>query len=212
MASRLSTCFANADLIKALLAHKEAFSVRASRPLSTISLARHIRLMEDNDRLEASRYSTSCSRFGSEKLPCEDDGDGGAGGEVAIVYQYSITNLKQDSSSFSRQRADEASIYSKCHAARQARDRFPVVVIASTDYAYNCPFSGRAAKQGYRMRLNPGFRIVGHISNLTPSITEPMADNIACKVISKCSCSYKSWILRLGYRRLTRSITGIMMC
>ena len=75
----------SADLTNEFLAHNDALSSRASLPLSTISLARHIRLMDDNDRFDASRYSTSCSKFGSWKLPSDEEGDGGAGGDAAMV-------------------------------------------------------------------------------------------------------------------------------
>lgn len=85
IASRASICPSTACLTKVFFAQRAAFSSRASRPESTISRALHTRDMEDRDRFEERKYSTSCSRLGSEKLPWEDAGEACPVGDEAMM-------------------------------------------------------------------------------------------------------------------------------
>lgn len=85
IASRASICPSKACLTNVFFAQRAAFSSRASRPESTISRALHTAEMEDRERFEDRKYSTSCSRLGSEKLPWDDPGEAWPVGEVAIM-------------------------------------------------------------------------------------------------------------------------------
>jgi hypothetical protein len=87
IASRPSICLSILCLTNVFFALSAAFSSRAWRPASTISRARDTCVIADRDLLEERKCSTCCSNVGclSQMLSLDEFGEGGAGGEVAMV-------------------------------------------------------------------------------------------------------------------------------